>query len=121
MGLGVDMYFKQIKSLIVLFAICSLLSVPSCIAYFYAGEASEINDSKTAFTTFTLGNLGQSDNICSEALFDEPKLEMFCGFGVAHSMTALVLTDMENQKCDAQNSKNLKFKKSCDLTKSSYM
>ena len=120
LGLGVDMYFKQIKSLVCLFAILAILSVPSCVAYYYAGEGHEINDSKTAFSTFTLGNIGQSENICNQAKYDEPELNLFCGFGVADKMTGLVLTDMSNQECYADNAKNLKFKKECDLSSSSY-
>lgn len=64
-GLGVDLYFKQLKSLVCLFTIFSILSVPSCIAYFYAGPGVDFADSKNFMTTFTLGNIGQSENTCN--------------------------------------------------------
>ena len=58
LGLGVNIYLKQLKSLVCLFFICSLISVPSFILYYYGGDTTTVKDSKTLFSTFTLGNIG---------------------------------------------------------------
>jgi hypothetical protein len=59
LGLGISIYFKQLKSLIVLFLAFSVLKIPSFILFYYGGESQIVfNDSKIFFSTFTLGNLG---------------------------------------------------------------
>ena len=52
-------YFKQLKALIVLFTLFSIISIPAFILYYYGGDYEEqVMDSKTFFSMFTLGNLG---------------------------------------------------------------
>jgi len=79
LGLGVSIYFKQMKSLIWLFIILSIISIPSYVLYYYAGS-TEIKDSKTFFSTMTLGNIGQIEHTCSQALYTD-KLDLYCPFG----------------------------------------
>lgn len=65
-GLGIDLYFKTMKQLVIFFVLCTLLSIPSFI--FFASGAdtpSAWQDSKSFFSSFTLGNLGQSSMTCS--------------------------------------------------------
>ena len=63
LGLGMSIYFKQLKNLVLMLAICTILSLPSYVL-FWSGDPSNnkfsIEDPKAFFSTFTLGNLGQS-------------------------------------------------------------
>lgn len=59
LGLGTSLYFKQLKSLTVLFLLFTLLSLPSYVL-FYKGNVSRVSstDPMQFFTAFTLGDLG---------------------------------------------------------------
>lgn len=59
LGLGITLYFKTIKQLILFFLVCTVLSLPS-FAFFWTGRQGSTvwKDSKVFFSTFTLGNLG---------------------------------------------------------------
>ncbi len=57
-GLGMAIYFKQLKALIILFIVLSILSIPCFITYYYGTPSLAVNDSKTFFSMLTLGNLG---------------------------------------------------------------
>ena len=62
LGLGISLYFKQLKSLTVIFLIFTLLSLPALILYRDGNEASKVSSkmfgSQSYFLTYTLGNLG---------------------------------------------------------------
>lgn len=64
LGLGVSIYFKELKSLILLFLLFSVFSIPAFVLFYYGGENSSLSDPKMFFSTFTLGNLGQSTSNC---------------------------------------------------------
>lgn len=66
-----SLYFKTIKQLILLFILCTILSIPSFIFFWTGNSETQKNwlDSKTLFSTFTLGNLGQSSTGCGQANF----------------------------------------------------
>ena len=67
LGLGMSIYFKQLKNLILMLLVCTILSIPSYVL-FWSGTPSAnkfaIEDPKVFFSTFTLGNLGQSSLQC---------------------------------------------------------
>lgn len=71
LGLGLSLYFKTIKQLIIFFILCTILSIPSFV--FFSTGQDEITkdwlDSKTLFSTLTLGNLGQSSTGCGQTNF----------------------------------------------------
>lgn len=57
--MGVSLYFKQLKSLIILYAILSIVSIPAFILYYFGGkQQATFQDSKAFMSTFTLGNVG---------------------------------------------------------------
>lgn len=60
MGLGMSIYFKQMKALTMLFFFFSFIQIPAFILYYFGGNANDVtSDSKIFFSMFTLGNLGQ--------------------------------------------------------------
>ena len=59
LGLGISIYFKQIKSLSWFFLFCSIVSLPQLLILYFSGEHElTLDDPKLYFSTFTLGNLG---------------------------------------------------------------
>ena len=63
LGLGMSIYFKQLKNLTLMLIICTLLSLPAYVLYWSGNRSNNsfsIEDPKAFFSTFTLGNLGQS-------------------------------------------------------------
>lgn len=71
-GIGITLYFKMIKYLIYLFLILSMLSVPVFIIY-WSGNETEIQfTSKQALSSFTLGNIGESEQICNSYFYTKP-------------------------------------------------
>jgi hypothetical protein len=90
LGLGITLYFKTLKQLVIFMILCTLLSIPSFAFYWTGRQGSNVwKDSKVFFSTFTLGNLGQSSNACTKEDFNQSLLpwnglntEIFCPFGV---------------------------------------
>jgi hypothetical protein len=68
LSLGIKLYFKQLKSLIWLYLIFTLISMPSFALFYLSGplELSANLDTKVFFSLFTLGNLGQAVTECSQ-------------------------------------------------------
>jgi hypothetical protein len=62
-----SIYFKQLKFMALLFLIFAILSIPSYLLFLHGNESerARLSDTKGLFSTFTLGNLGQSASICS--------------------------------------------------------
>jgi hypothetical protein len=62
LGLGMSIYFKQLKFMSILFLLFSLFSIPAFWLFYSGNEAQVKNfyDTKGIFSTFTLGNLGSS-------------------------------------------------------------
>jgi len=56
--LGVQLYFRLLKSLVLLFSLFSLINLPAFILFYHGGDKAPITDSKTFFSVLTLGNLG---------------------------------------------------------------
>lgn len=109
--LGVSLYFKQLKSLIVLYGIFTIISIPAFILYYYGGDGNNtIKNSKSFMTTFTLGNVGQSVNECiyggDYAEISESNVvefEIFCSFGTIMQYDFLVAADMSKNYCNKLN------------------
>jgi hypothetical protein len=68
LGLGMSIYFKQLKFMSILFFLFSLFSIPAFWLFYSGHEATiqNIYDTKGIFSTFTLGNLGSSGQLCSQ-------------------------------------------------------
>lgn len=61
LGLGISIYFKQLKALVIMMTVCSLLSIPSLVLFWNGdyNDASEgFRDTKSYFAALTLGNIG---------------------------------------------------------------
>ena len=60
LGVGMSIYFKTLKSLALMFLMFTFFSIPAFVL-FYSGNVSDISnvyDTKSIFSAFTLGNLG---------------------------------------------------------------
>jgi len=64
LGLGVSMYFKIIKSLIMLLVIATLLSLPYLNVYMSGDQASTASGTDKTLGVYSLGNIGQSLEKC---------------------------------------------------------
>lgn len=73
--LGVNMYFRLLKSLTLLFFVFTLINIPMYILFFHGTNTDAIKDSKSFFATLTLGNLGQSNQKCATVLGNVPAIE----------------------------------------------
>ena len=61
LGLGISLYFKQLKFFIMMMFVCTLLSLPAYLFYWSVNKSESsliYEDPKSFFSTFTLGNLG---------------------------------------------------------------
>lgn len=60
LGVGMSIYFKQLKYMACMFLFFTILSIPSFMLFYQGNESTNGNiyDSKSLFSTFTLGNLG---------------------------------------------------------------
>jgi hypothetical protein len=106
LGLGIALYFKQIKSLAVLFLILTLISLPTFLVYYGGSEPGVPTDSKTLFSTFTLGNIGQIGQNCYQADVKDDETfqaELFCGFGLVSKVDLVLLTDLKGGFCDKKD------------------
>lgn len=68
LGIGMTLYFRQMKFFAIVFLILTVLSVPSLI--FYHGTGGPTSN---LFFTTSIGNLGQSDIACSSTEFSQNK------------------------------------------------
>lgn len=91
LGIGMVLYFKTLKQLIIFLILCTILSIPSFVFFWSGRQGSTVfRDSKVFFSTFTLGNLGQSSDACSTVDFTtlltqnktSVEVELFCPYGV---------------------------------------
>lgn len=66
LGLGISIYFKQLKALLLMLFVCFLLSIPSMVLFWNGGynDVSEgFRDAKSVVAAFTLGNIGQQSSL----------------------------------------------------------
>ena len=58
LGVGMTIYFKQLKGLVLMFAFFTLLSLPSLLLFYSGSEVENMQDTKQFFSIFSLGNIG---------------------------------------------------------------
>lgn len=64
LGLGVTLYFKMIKVMIYVLVAATLLSIPILITFSSGNEAQVALGLDQAFGRFSIGNIGQSKDMC---------------------------------------------------------
>ncbi len=126
-GLGMAIYFKQLKALVILFLVLSIISIPCYITYYYGTPNIAVRDSKNFFSMFTLGNLGQTTHLCSSAnntvsaTITNGSLSIICPFGQVASLDKFVLTDLSlpGNSCGGNNPAQqlTNYTAACDQTK----
>lgn len=105
LGLGISIYFKQLKALIIMLVVCCLLSTPSLVLFWngdYNDVTEGLRDSKSFFAAFTLGNIGQRSALqCKSLSLDQMRtsVDLFCSFGDIHSLAAFGTGTKEENDC----------------------
>lgn len=105
LGLGISIYFKQLKALTIMLAVCFLLSLPSMVLFWngYYNDVTEgFRDTKSFFAAFTLGNIGPRSSIqCKSLALDEMKtsVDLFCSFGEISSLSAFGTGARKQNRC----------------------
>ena len=118
LGLGVSLYFKQLKSLVILYLVLSFVSIPAFTLYYFGGkQQATFQDSKAFMSTFTLGNVGQSVSECTIANRTSP-LEIYCPFGYILQYDFYVAADMTKNECNGKNPASLMtdYNEACNFT-----
>ena len=85
LGIGVSIYFKQVKSLICMLFVCTLLSLPSYFLFWSArSHLNPADDFNEFILALSLGSLGEQQSNTSQLdlQLESQRLEMFCETGV---------------------------------------
>ena len=64
LGLGVTLYFKMIKVMIVVMILCSLLALPYMLVFKSGKEANMWTANDKVYGSWSLGNIGQNLDMC---------------------------------------------------------
>ena len=102
LGLGISIYFKQLKALVIMLIGCLLLSIPSFILFWH-GSYNELSDTKSLLASTTLGNLGQRSYFqCKSTSLDQMKttVDLYCPFGDISSIAAFGTGSKSENKCN---------------------
>jgi hypothetical protein len=104
LGMGVSIYFKLLKSLVIFFVLCTMLCLP--LLYFYGcGDMSKQANGyiQQRLGEYTLGNLGESSQVCkSNNLRVYDTVRLWCPSGTKISE----LQQFGLQKVDAEEDDN---------------
>ena len=106
LGLGISIYFKQLKALVIMLSVCVLLSIPSCILFYHGSynvTSEGFRDTKSMFASLTLGNIGHlTSSQCRAFDLDklEPEVVLECTRGGEISaLTAFGTGPKESNRC----------------------
>lgn len=91
--------------------ICTLLSIPSYIFFYYGNASSSGEDSSIKFvlTQFSLGNVGESGDTCNYGQQEVP-IPLACTMGELESITTFGVGVNDKQDCES-----IKFKDGCSI------
>ena len=65
LGLGVTLYFKMIKIMIIILGLSTLFCLPYMLVFAQGNEAQTATGLDAMLGSFSLGNIGQSKDMCS--------------------------------------------------------
>lgn len=100
-----SIYFKQLKALVIMLTVCSLLSIPSLVLFWngnYNDTTEGFRDSKSLFAAFTLGNIGQRSALqCKSLPIDQMRtsVDLYCSFGEIYSLAAFGTGNKQDNMC----------------------
>lgn len=88
MGTGMTIYFKTLKSFVILFAVFTFMSIPAYILYWNGTPVVDPNNqsNQDTFSRLTLGNIGQTSEECGFATNNGDSFALFCPFGSMYSL-----------------------------------
>lgn len=107
-GVGVSLYFKFLKYMIMIFTLVSILNVPAFTFFIGANTA----DSSTARTT--LGNLGSSQMSCGSLSSLNSSIFFSCSYGTLKQLGVFGMAIKESS-CGTRFGANLKVDSSCNI------
>ena len=121
LGLGISIYFKQLKSLVIMLTVCFLLSIPSLIFFAEGGynDASDgFRDPKSVFAILTLGNIGQRSSLQCKSLplnSLRTEVDLFCSFGEISALAAFGTGSKNANQCKQNKMKKPNIAPACDM------
>ncbi|CDW73927.1 UNKNOWN [Stylonychia lemnae] len=116
MGVGVTVYFKMLKFLMILFLWFSFLSLPAYLFYYNGNEVSyDKLTLKYFLSAFSLGNIGQASNTCNYGdIRLQEKINFFCSYGQLERIYVYGLST-KNSQCPSDFSQDLDVDSKCNF------
>ena len=102
LGFGMISYFNLLYSLICLFSLLTLLSIPSMLMFSTYHELDGV--SNTRYAKYSLGNMGYSQTKCFQSILGANTLYMECKTGTITEMKAFgLIPDREEEDVNLQS------------------
>jgi len=106
LGIGMTIYFRQMKFFAMIFMLLTIVSIPTYILFATTGPG----EGGSLFFKFSLGNMGMSDVACSSAVIPAGELKaeipISCKVGTISAMLDFGLST-EMSQCPAPSHDNL--------------
>jgi hypothetical protein len=118
MGVGVSLYFKFTKYLIIIYLFLSIITIPH-IVFYILGGTDTYNNSKTIASFFgmtTLGNLGGATTMCGSGTNFASTVNLFCDYGTIGSIDILGEARSDGTSTCSNDGENLKVDTTCDYS-----
>ncbi|CAI2368473.1 unnamed protein product [Moneuplotes crassus] len=115
LGVGVSLYFKFTKYLMVIYLLMIFITLPNLIFYILGGTQEFENGTsiKTLFGLTTLGNLGSAETMCDSTNSFSSEVYLFCRSGTLDKVEILGKIHPKGSTC-LDNGQNLAVDSTCD-------
>ena len=120
LGIGISIYFKQLKALVIMLFFCVVLSIPSFILFLngdYNNISNDLRDTKSTIAAFTLGNIGHMGSLpCNTLPLNHltTKIDLQCKFGHIRGLAAFGI-GAKKDNCSQNYMKSPKISDACDM------
>ena len=121
LGIGISIYFKQLKALVIMLVVCTLLSIPSFVLFWHGSynDISEgMRDTKSLLASVTLGNLGQRSYFqCKSYSLEQMRttVDLYCPFGDISSIAAFGTGSKSENRCNQNKINKINISDACDM------
>lgn len=72
---GATMYLQSMKTFAIMFTVLSFINIPVFYIYQSSTKHNNLGSLEHAFKYYTIGNLGQTDNVCQHSDIDLDNLQ----------------------------------------------
>lgn len=118
LGVGVSLYFKFTKYLILLYLFMSIITIPH-IVFYVLGGTGDYENSKTITSFFgltTLGNLGAATTMCDSGTGFTSTIHLYCNYGTINSIDILGEGSSDGSSTCANDGESLEVDSTCDYS-----